>query len=158
MSTVVKRTFASSPARDAHATWMAIVDLLTKSATQADRDELVAVAGSAASVISDQAPRSAPIVVTCDGPRTRIYCIYDENALDGSDANEAALQSNPLNGDWAISLPCPAEDVSWINASLARHSSRITARDLLQGTMVEASAEGRSSAGLIFDPAGFLGS
>jgi hypothetical protein len=158
MSTVVKRTFASSPVRDAHATWMAIVDLLTRSATQADRDELVAVAGSAASVISDQAPRSAPIVVTCDGPRTRVYCIYDEDALDGSDVNEASLQSDPLNGEWAISLPCPADDLSWINAALARHSARITARDQSQGTTVEASAEGRSSTGLVFDPAGFLGS
>ena len=54
----------------------------------AARAELLAVAGIAASIIADQAPRDAAIVVTCDGPRTRIYCLYDEDAIDGAEANE----------------------------------------------------------------------
>lgn len=157
MSTVVRRTFAGSPARDAHETWIAIVDLLTKACPAADREELVAVAGTAASTISDQAPRNVPIVVTCDGPRTRIYCLYDEDAVEGSDGNEDVLGFDPLKGDWAISLPCLADDLDWVQAALARHSSRITARDVAYGLAADTGTKSQASAGLTFDSAGFLG-
>jgi hypothetical protein len=156
MSTVVRRTFASSPARDAHETWMAIVDLLTKACPAADREELIAVAGTAASTISDQAPRDVPIVVTCDGPRTRIYCLYDEDAVEGSDSNEDVLGFDPLKGDWAISLPCLADDIAWVQSALARHSKRITARDVSDGLAADAGTKSEVAAGLTFDPAGFL--
>src|SRR3546814_224340 len=82
MTTVARRTFSSTPQRDAHQTWTAIVDLLTQGNTGAARSDLLAVSGVAASVIADQAPKDAPIVVTCDGPRTRIYCLYDDDALE----------------------------------------------------------------------------
>ena len=158
MSSVVRRTFASSPARDAHATWIAIVDMLTQHCPAEDRDELVAVAGTAASIISDQAPRDVPIVVTCDGPRTRIYCQYDEDAVEGSDTNESGLGFNPLKGEWAISLPCLAEDLDWVSAALAGNSKRITARDLAQGIAADSETKSGAGAALAFDPAGFLGS
>lgn len=86
MTTVVSRTFRSSPHRDALQTWDAIVELLTQGKDGTARSELRAVAGVAASLIADQAPKSAPIVATCDGPRTRIYCLFDEDAIDGDDA------------------------------------------------------------------------
>lgn len=57
MTTVASRTFRSTPQRDAHTTWIAIVDLLTQGKTGAARTELMAVAGVAASVIADQAPK-----------------------------------------------------------------------------------------------------
>jgi hypothetical protein len=158
MSSVVRRTFASSPARDAHATWMAIVDLLTSHCSATDRSELVAVAGTATSIISDQAPRQVPIVVTCEGPRTRVYCIYDEDAVEGSDSNEDALGFDPLKGDWAISLPCFAEDLDWVAAALAEKSMRITARDLSSSTTSDGDAKTASAGALSFDTAGFLGS
>src|SRR3546814_20149421 len=60
--------------------------------------------GVAASLIADQAPKSAPIVATCDGPRTRIYCLFYEDAIDGDDANEEVLGFEPLKGDWGVSL------------------------------------------------------
>jgi hypothetical protein len=103
VSTVASRIFASTPKRDAAATWAAIVDLLTQGRAGPARNELLAVSGVAASIIADQAPKDAPIVVTCDGPRTRIYCIYDDDAIEGSDANEGALGFDPLNGDWQVS-------------------------------------------------------
>src|SRR3546814_14772502 len=84
MTTVARRTFSSTPQRDAHQTWTAIVDLLTQGNTGAARSDLLAVSGVAASVIADQAPKDAPIVVTCDGPRTRIYCLYDDARSEGS--------------------------------------------------------------------------
>jgi hypothetical protein len=152
----VKRTFASSPARDANATWQAIVDLLAPN-SGADRDELQSVAGPAASIIADAAPETAPIVVTCDGPRTRIYCLYDEDAVEGSDVNEAALGFDALNGDWAVSLPCPAEDLTWISAALKSRSVRVTARDLKTGiSLGEDSAAAAEP--LVFNTSGFLGS
>ncbi|WP_245214988.1 hypothetical protein [Roseomonas indoligenes] len=160
MSTVASRTFRSTPYRDAHQTWMAIVDLLVQGRTEGARGELLAVAGIAASVISDQAPAQAPIVVTCDGPRTRIHCLYDEDALDDSDANETALGFDPLKGDWRVSLPCPAEDLEWVRRALAKHGTRITART--PGEEVETSRSGNSGGSsatvLELDPKGFLGS
>ena len=98
MSTVASRTFKSTPERDAGRTWTAIVDLLTQGKAGAARTELLAVAGVAASVIADQAPKEAAIVVTCDGPRTRIYCLYDDDAVEGSDANEEAPRFRSAEG------------------------------------------------------------
>lgn len=158
MTTVASRTFRSTPHRDAHETWMAIVDLLMQGRSGGARGELVAVAGIAASIISDQAPGEAPIVVTSDGPRTRIHCVYNEDALDDSTGNEGALGFDPLKGDWRVSLPCPVDDLVWVQRALAKHSTRITART--PGEDVEA-ARSSSSAGatvLQLDPKGFLGS
>lgn len=130
VSTVASRTFRSSPHRDAGATWSAIVDLLTQERNGEARTELMAVAGVAASVIADQAPKDAAMVVTCDGPRTRIYCLYDEDAVEGFDANEDALGFDPLKGDWAVSLPCLKDDLAWVQSTLKKRSIRITARNL----------------------------
>lgn len=158
MSTVASRTFKSTPERDAAQTWTAIVALLTQGKTGDARTELLAVAGVAASVIADQATKDAAITVTCDGPRTRIYCLYDDDAVEGSDANEDGLGFDPLKGDWRVSLPCLADDLAWVQGALKKHSTRITARDL--SAAVSSIEEGASSKSqtLVFDPKGFLGS
>lgn len=157
MITVVRRTFRSTPHRDAHATWTAIVDLLTQGKAASAKAELTAVAGIAASVIADQAPKDAPIVVTCDGPRTRIYCIYDDDAIDGADANEDPFGFDPLKGNWRVSLPCPAEDLAWVQSALKQHSSRITARDRdAPVSTVEPTTAAKAEA-LVLNPKGFLG-
>lgn len=156
MTTVASRTFRSTPGRDALGTWTAIVDLLTKGVAGPARDELLAVGGIAAGTITDQAPKDAAITVTCDGPRTRIYCLYDDDAIDGADANEDPLGYDPLQGDWRVSLPCLADDLAWVQAALKKHSTRITARDL-----DEAVKDARSAAAaqpLTLNPKGFLGS
>ncbi len=155
MSTVVSRTFASVPKRSAASTWEAIVDLLTKGKSGSARNELLAVTGTAASLITDQAPRDAAIVVTCDGPRTRIYCIYDDTALEG-DMNEASLGFDPLQGDWAVSLPCPADELAWVNGALKSHSSRITARDQAETINVDDTVA-KAAGPLVLDVKGFLG-
>lgn len=158
MSTVASRTFKSTPERDASRTWSAIVELLTQGKAGEAQTELLAVAGVAASVIADQAPKEAAIIVTCDGPRTRIYCLYDGEAVEGSDANEAPLGFNPLKGDWRISLPCLADDLAWVQSALKKHSTRITARDLGAAVTSADEAETTKNQTLIFDPKGFLGS
>lgn len=137
MSTV-SRTFRSTPHRDAKATWDAISAMLTRGNASDASTELNAVAGIASSVIADTAPKDAPIIVKCDGPRTRIYCVYDEDALDESSANEDALGFDPLAGDWQISLPCTSDDLAWVQRALANHSKRITARDVSEGIALAA--------------------
>src|SRR5258707_15857803 len=130
MTAVARRTFRSNPHRDALQTWIAIVDLLMQGKTGGARTELLAVGGVAASVIAEQAPKDAAIVITCDGPRTRVYCLYDDDAIEDSDANEDVLGFDPLKGDWRISLPCPADDLDWVQDALKKRSTRITARNL----------------------------
>lgn len=158
MSTVASRTFRSTPGRDALETWTAIVDLLTKGAASPARAELLVVGGIAASVIADQAPKSSAITVTCDGPRTRVYCLYDHDAIDGADANEDALGYDPLNGDWRVSLPCLSDDLAWVQAALKKHSSRITARDRDDAVKDAGNAATAAMQTLTLDPKGFLGS
>ena len=128
MATVARRTIRSSPHRDAFATWAEISALLTQTNTDA-RQKLDDVAGIASSIIADKACASSPIVVKCDGPQTRVYCLYDDDAVDGSDANEDVLAFDPLNGDWSISLPCDADDLDWVQSALKQKGERITARD-----------------------------
>ena len=160
MTTIASRIFRATPQRDSAATWTAIVELLTQGRAGAARTELLSVLGTAASVIAEQSPKDAPIVVTCDGPRTRIYCLYDDDAVDGSDAAEDALGFDPLKGDWQVSLPCPEDDLAWVQASLAKTSTRITARK--PDAPIAADNEAKSSAQplqtLVLDPKGFLGS
>lgn len=157
MTTVVRRTFYSTPGRDSLATWRAIVNLLTRGGQGAARAELLSVEGIAASLIADQAPQKAAIVATCDGPRTRIYCLYDEDAVEGGDANEEPLGYDPLKGDWRVSLPCAADDLDWVMSALAKKTGSVVARDLAEAVSPADNKDAAASA-LILDPRGFLGS
>ncbi len=158
MSSVASRTLRSSPHRDNSATWDVVVNLLTCGQAGDRRRELEAVAGIAASLIAEQAPKDAPIVATCDGPRTRIYCIYGEDALDAGAGNEAMLGFDALAGDWQVSLPCPEEDLAWVQASLKKKSSRIVARSVKDGFVVEEEQKATSDGALSLNVAGFLSS
>ncbi len=157
MGTVASRTFRSSPQRDSLQTWAAIVDLLTQGNNGGNRTELLSVAGIAASIIAERGPKDSAIIVTSDGPRTRIYCLYDENAIDGADANEDALGFDPLNGDWRLSLPCPEADLVWVQSALKKHSLRITARDVNSSFEINESLPAKTDS-LVLDSKGFLGS
>ncbi len=155
MSTVARRDFRSTPHRDAHQTWADIVALLTSGTSGgAARPDLMAVAGVASSVIADQGPRDVPIVVTCDGPRTRIYCHYDDDALDESNSNEVALGFDPLQGDWQVSLPVEADDLAWVTTALAVKSARVVARD--RNEKAETSTAGNAAARFVVDVEGFM--
>jgi hypothetical protein len=73
---------------------------------------------------------TAAIVLYGTGPRVRVYCLYNDDAIDGDDADEMALSFDPTAGDWQMSLPCPSEDLSWVQDALKAKSRRITARDM----------------------------
>lgn len=154
MPTVTRRTFRSSPHRDALATWAAISALLTRTNTGAQQ-ELGSVAGITSSIIADKACKNSPIIVSCEGPQTRIYCLYDDDAIDGSDANEDVLGFDPLKGDWSISLPCEPDDLGWVQSALKQKSERITARDKNE-TKKQDSSHASQGAELEIDLEGFL--
>lgn len=156
MSTV-RRDFRSVPSRDAVNTWSAIVDLITASSSgQEARKELMSVAGIVSSVITDQTPKSSPIVVTCDGPRTRIYCLYDDEALDDSSSNESKLGFDATNGNWQVSVAVATEDLTWVQAALKKHTSRVVARDAATGFEVDADTKSASASAVTLDLEEFL--
>ena len=127
MSTVERRIRAT-PERGASDAWQVIVDLIAPDEGEARR-ELLGIEGIASSIISTESPKDAPMIVRGKGPRVRIYCLYDEEAISGDDANEAALAESPTVGEWSMSLPADADDVSWVRDALAKKSKRITVRD-----------------------------
>jgi hypothetical protein len=100
------------------------------------------VAGIASSLITREAMNS-PIVVYGCGPRVRIYCVYNEDAIRGEAANENKLAFDATDGDWHMSLPCPEDDLDWVVGALAKKTKRITARD--QGESVESEDSSQAS-------------
>jgi hypothetical protein len=156
MSTV-RRDFRSVPHRDASATWAEIVALITASASSDEaRKELMSVSGIVASVITDQCARDSPIVVICEGARTSIYCIYDEDSLDESGCNESKLGFDATKGNWQVSLPVNEEDLGWVKAALEKLTTRVVARDSMTGIEVEADEKSAAFAEVTIDMEGFL--
>lgn len=127
--TVLARRIVSTPVRGAVETWTFITNLLAPVDSDGRR-ELACVTGVACSLISSEAPARDAIVVWGNGPRVRIYCLFGEDATTGDGKAESSLATCPTNGDWSMSLPCPEEDLAWVQKELAVHSKRITARKL----------------------------
>ena len=136
--TVVARRIVACPVRSACDVWSLIVDLLAPDSGSSARQELLGVAGIASLLIGDEALEKAPCTIYGSGPRVRVYCLYGEDAISGETANEAALASCPTEGEWRMSLPCPAEDLEWVQKALSARSTRITARDMMAPVDTEA--------------------
>jgi hypothetical protein len=130
MSTVLARRVASTPVRTAVETWARIVEVIAPDPESPARKELAKVAGTACASIASEAPKEAPMVIWGGGPRVRLYCVFDEDAITQDGINEDALPISPTEGDWRMSIPFLAEDVAWSGASLAAASSRISARSV----------------------------
>lgn len=128
MSTVVARRIRATPHRTSVESWSFITDLLCRG-SKTEEAVLESVVGIAASILADKVPKDAPIVVKGEGPRVRIYSIYDGDAIDGDDANEDKLTWKPLKGDWKIYLPCDVAELEWTSAALAKKTQRIIAYD-----------------------------
>jgi hypothetical protein len=151
---VVARRIVSTPVRSASETWRVITDLLAPSEGESRR-ELSRIHGVACSLISSEAPVDDAIVIWGAGPRVRVYCLFGENAITGDDKAENALASCPTDGDWSMSLPCPEEDLVWVEQQLAVLSKRVSARKLGDSVPDEkleapASAEGLVDKGAFF--------
>jgi hypothetical protein len=130
LSSVIARFIIATPARHASVAWAKIVNLIAPSQGEARR-ELESIAGIASSLISEEAWKDAPAVMRGKGSRVRFYCLYEDEAISGEKANEATLATVPTeDGDWKMSLPCPADDLKWIKAALEKKSTHITVRNL----------------------------
>jgi len=125
---VVARRIKATPERGASDAWRVIVDLIAPKDSAARR-ELLSIDGIGSSIIATEAPKDAAIVVRGKGPRVRIYCLYDEEAISGDDAKEAALAECPTDVDWVMSLPADSDDVGWVRDALAKKSKHVTVRE-----------------------------
>jgi hypothetical protein len=129
MTTIVARRFAATPQRTGVETWTAIAKLLSSESSEARKD-LEAVAGIMASIIVGETPAQHPFIVTGNGPRLRVYCVYGQDAITGEDCNEDSLSWIPADGDWKMLVPCEPEEVDWLTQALRKHSSRMKASDI----------------------------
>lgn len=156
MSTVVARRVASTPVRTTAQTWDKIMEILAPDPRSATRSELIKATGVACASISSEATKDAAIVVWGGGPRVRVYCVFDEDAITGDGVNEDAISKSPTEDDWRMSIPCPPEDVKWSQAKLSAVSSRITARSLEDDVDDDASASASSARSLTINAEEFL--
>src|SRR5262245_32139944 len=120
--TVIARRVIATPARPASAAWTVIVNIIAPDESSDARKELESISGIASDLIADEALKSAAVVYGA-GPRVRVYCLYNEDAIAGDGASESSLAFDPTNGDWRMSLPCPAEDLDWVNEALKTKSN-----------------------------------
>jgi hypothetical protein len=127
--TVVARRVVSSPVRSATESWGTITNILAPT-DGAARKELARISGVACSLIASEAPTNDAIVIWGNGPRVRVYCLFGDAAISAEDKNEDALATCPTEGDWSMSLPCPSEDLTWVQRELVSQSTHITARKL----------------------------
>lgn len=130
MATVVKRTIRATPHRTASAAWRLITELLAPDASSAARGELNKASGVLGQLICSESFTEEPIVIHGGGPRVRLYCIYNDAAVEGDDADERALTTTPTEGDWAMSVPCSDDDFDWVTKELGKHGKRFSARRL----------------------------
>jgi hypothetical protein len=143
--TVVSRTIVAIPERSAEDVWNRIVELIAPNRDSVARTELARVAGVACSCITDEALADDALVVHGTGPRLRIYAVYGDDAVEGDRKNESPLSWVPTEGDWRMSIPCLAGDLSWIQAMLAQTSKRVTARELGAPVDGDEDADNRSA-------------
>jgi hypothetical protein len=106
------------------------------------------VAGVATSLIASEAMKADKIIVWGGGPRVRIDCIYDDDAISGDNVNETKLARSATDGDWRMSLPCPEEDLTWVTSTLAKKSSRITPRKLGEEPDTDSDGDSKSAASI----------
>ncbi len=154
--TTIARKIIATPVRSTSQTWGIIIDLLAPETDGMAREELLAISGIACSLIADETMKKTPIVVHGSGPRVRIYCLYDEDAVSGENAREDALSFNATQGDWHMSLPCQSEDLSWVKTALKKLSNRVTVRDMTTDADSNKAHDGENFKAAVIDKEAFL--
>jgi hypothetical protein len=127
----VRRDVSAIPLRSASETWEAIVDLVSGSGSK-DVGQLVDAGGVMGSIITDEHPANSAIILEGVGAQLRIYCRYGMKAIEEGEQLDA-LTWNPTAGDWTMHVPCDAENIAWVRASLSRTSERIKVFDVAEG-------------------------
>ena len=129
MATVVKRNIRATPHRTSSAVWRLMAELLAPDVSSAAHRELTKVDAVLGQLIASESFVDEPIVVHGGGPRVRLYCLYNDSAVEGDDADERGLTTCPTEGEvWAMSVPCSEDDFAWVTKELAKHGQRVTAR------------------------------
>ena len=127
----VRRYISSIPQRSAQQSWQQIIALVTGPDSK-DQDQLTSASGVMASIIADEHPAVAPIILEGVGAQLRIYCRYGMKAIEDGDAVDA-LNWNPTAGEWAMHVPCDSENLAWVATALSKTSPRIKPFDLAKG-------------------------
>jgi hypothetical protein len=127
----VRRDVSAIPLRSASETWEAIIDLVTGQGSK-DIRQLQDAVGVMGSIIADEHLKDCAIVLKGVGAQLRIYCRYGMKAIEEG-AKLDSLTWNPTAGDWTMHVPCDAENMEWVKASLARTSDRIKVFDVAEG-------------------------
>ena len=126
----IVRHVISTPVRSATDTWTAISALLAPDPTSDARRELNRMSGLACAAISSEAVRHDPLELQSRGLTVRIYCLHGEDAImtPGYDLHEFAWC--PTEAEWAMSIPCEASDLRWLNRELASMSPNVIFRSV----------------------------
>jgi len=127
----VKREVNSIPKRSALDTWSTIVALVTGK-DSVDKSHLEAIAGTVATVITEETSKDAPFVFHGSGPRLVVYCRFNGDAME--EENIDKLNWNPTeDATWHLAVPCGKDDLDWIRKSIAQKTSRVTVYDAAVG-------------------------
>jgi hypothetical protein len=153
--TVVARRVAATPARSASEAWSVIVNLIAPS-DDAARKELQSIEGVASCIIAEETMTSDACVVHGSGPRLRVYCLYNEDAITGESVNEAPLTFSPTDGEWRMSLPCLADDLDWVQKALKERSEHVVAREVGTAVDDEESEKSTTARGAVINREAFL--
>lgn len=156
MSTVIVRRFNATPVRTSSETWEAISKLLAPDAASSARKVLERAHGVAASAIASEVPANDEIVVYGTGPRIRIYCLYDDDAIAGEDASEGDLPENPTEGDWRMSIPVAEEDFEWSARAIKTCAPHISVRKAGEDIEQENDKKSQARAAMRINLEGFL--
>jgi len=128
MSTVISRRVAATPLRTSSEVWELMCQLLAPDSASLARGVLDRATGVACSSIASEVLKGDAVVVYGSGPRIRLYCLYDEDAMAGEDASEGSLPECPTTGDWRMSIPVPEEDFDWCAKAIKACAPYITVR------------------------------
>lgn len=143
MSAIARR-ISATPARTAADSWRLITAIVCQDDSGANL-EFGKVAGIASSLIADEAFKDAALTIIGAGPRLRVYCLYDEEAVTGDDRNEDQLSWKPTGLDWKAYFPCPSDDLDWVRKDLKQTSNRFFAYDLKEGLQLDETAKDSSA-------------
>jgi hypothetical protein len=138
---VIARKFKANPVRTAAETWTTIVNVIAKKNDSA-KNLLLRITGVAASIIAEGIPATSPITIIGSGPRLRVYCLYDDDAIE-EDGNEDSLSWNPFDSEWDIYFPVNEVDMEWVNNMLSETGKNFHA--YLAGEKIEREKENAAS-------------
>lgn len=140
------RRVESTPNRSTSETWTHIVDMLDSS-NEGAIQELKGITGVVSSIISDRVPENHPFTFVGNGPRVRVYCIFDNK----NDGTESPIKHDVLDGDWILYLPCKEADKDWITKKLRNDAPNINV--ITEGEEVPETNQSESKAVVIDEAA-----